>query len=217
MSEKLNTVLAYLKEFPDYYQYVTKKTYAVNEKIILEEEKSKHIFFVVEGHAAVELEDKIRRTNYISIFVHPYNILGIDSFSTFPKKEHSITVMSDRLTLYKIDAEFLLNTLALKPDVHDFLLTSIADIFARHYTMLGMIAKSPKERLYMAFQNLATEMGTATKDEILLPSFITQAVLARYCRTTQPNVSNLLTELVNEGFLSNRKSPYHINKDFLGI
>ncbi|MBC2285786.1 Crp/Fnr family transcriptional regulator, partial [Listeria booriae] len=41
MSEKLNTVLAYLKEFPDYYQYVTKKTYTVNEKIILEEEKSK--------------------------------------------------------------------------------------------------------------------------------------------------------------------------------
>ncbi|MBC2322467.1 Crp/Fnr family transcriptional regulator [Listeria booriae] len=217
MSEKLNTVLAYLKEFPDYYQYVTKKAYTVNEKIILEEEKSKHIFFVVEGHAAVELEDKIRRTNYISIFIHPYNILGIDSFSTFPKKEHSITVMSDRLTLYKIDAEFLLNTLAVKPDVHDFLLTSIADIFARHYTLLGMIAKTPKERLYMAFQNLATEMGTAIKDEILLPSFITQAVLARYCRTTQPNVSNLLTELVNEGFLSNRKSPYHINKSFLAI
>ncbi|MBC1975165.1 Crp/Fnr family transcriptional regulator [Listeria booriae] len=217
MSEKLNTVLAYLKEFPDYYQYVTKKAYTVNEKIILEEEKSKHIFFVVEGHAAVELEDKIRRTNYISIFIHPYNILGIDSFSTFPKKEHSITVMSDRLTLYKIDAEFLLNTLAVKPDVHDFLLTSIADIFARHYTLLGMIAKTPKERLYMAFQNLATEMGTAIKNEILLPSFITQAVLARYCRTTQPNISNLLTELVNEGFLSNRKSPYHINKDFLAI
>ncbi|MBC2326485.1 Crp/Fnr family transcriptional regulator [Listeria booriae] len=217
MSEKLNTVLAYLKEFPDYYQYVTKKAYTVNEKIILEEEKSKHIFFVVEGHAAVELEDKIRRTNYISIFIHPYNILGIDSFSTFPKKEHSITVMSDRLTLYKIDAEFLLNTLAVKPDVHDFLLTSIADIFARHYTLLGMIAKTPKERLYMAFQNLATEMGTAIKNEILLPSFITQAVLARYCRTTQPNISNLLTELVNEGFLSNRKSPYHINKSFLAI
>ncbi|MBC2316110.1 Crp/Fnr family transcriptional regulator [Listeria booriae] len=217
MSEKLNTVLAYLKEFPDYYQYVTKKAYTVNEKIILEEEKSKHIFFVVEGHAAVELEDKIRRTNYISIFIHPYNILGIDSFSTFPKKEHSITVMSDHLTLYKIDAEFLLNTLAVKPDVHDFLLTSIADIFARHYTLLGMIAKTPKERLYMAFQNLATEMGTAIKNEILLPSFITQAVLARYCRTTQPNISNLLTELVNEGFLSNRKSPYHINKSFLAI
>ncbi|MBC1805294.1 Crp/Fnr family transcriptional regulator [Listeria booriae] len=217
MSEKLNTVLAYLKEFPDYYQYVTKKAYTVNEKIILEEEKAKHIFFVVEGHAAVELEDKIRKTNYISIFIHPYNILGIDSFSTFPRKEHSITVMSDYLTLYKIDAEFLLNTLAMKPDVHDFLLTSIADIFARHYTLLGMIAKTPKERLCLAFQTLATEMGIASKNEILLPSFITQSVLARYCRTTQPNVSNLLTELVEEGLLIHKKSPYHINKSFLAI
>ncbi|EUJ45423.1 Crp/Fnr family transcriptional regulator [Listeria riparia] len=217
MPEKLNTVLAYLKEFPDYYQYVSKKNYTIHEKIILEEEKAKHIFFVVEGHAAVELEDKIRKTNYISIFIHPYNILGIDSFSSFPKKEHSITVMSDHLTLYKIDAEFLLNTLAVKPDVHDFLLTSIADIFARHYTLLGMIAKTPKERLYMAFQNLATEMGTVSKDKIMLPSFITQSVLARYCRTTQPNVSNLLTELVEEGFLNDKKSPYHINKNFLAI
>ncbi|MBF2455075.1 Crp/Fnr family transcriptional regulator, partial [Listeria seeligeri] len=27
MTEKFNTVLSYLKEFPDYYNYVTKKTY----------------------------------------------------------------------------------------------------------------------------------------------------------------------------------------------
>lgn len=32
MPEKLDTVLGYLKEFPDYYKYVTKKTYTLNEK-----------------------------------------------------------------------------------------------------------------------------------------------------------------------------------------
>ncbi|HCK0309884.1 TPA: Crp/Fnr family transcriptional regulator, partial [Listeria innocua] len=29
MTEKFNTVLSYLKEFPDYYKYVTKKTYTM--------------------------------------------------------------------------------------------------------------------------------------------------------------------------------------------
>ncbi|EGT1922244.1 Crp/Fnr family transcriptional regulator, partial [Listeria monocytogenes] len=72
MPEKLDTVLGYLKEFPDYYKYVTKKTYTVNEKIIFEDEKAKSIFFIVEGYAAVELEDNLRKTNYISIFVLPY-------------------------------------------------------------------------------------------------------------------------------------------------
>lgn len=51
MPEKLDTVLGYLKEFPDYYKYVTKKTYTVNEKIIFEDEKAKSIFFIVEGYA----------------------------------------------------------------------------------------------------------------------------------------------------------------------
>ncbi|HAK1620205.1 TPA: Crp/Fnr family transcriptional regulator, partial [Listeria monocytogenes] len=60
MSEKLDTVLGYLKEFPDYYKHVKKQTYTMNEKIIFEEEKAKHIFFVLEGYAAVELEDNLR-------------------------------------------------------------------------------------------------------------------------------------------------------------
>ncbi|HCA3968773.1 TPA: Crp/Fnr family transcriptional regulator, partial [Listeria monocytogenes] len=101
MPEKLDTVLGYLKEFPDYYKYVTKKTYTLNEKIIFEDEKAKSIFFIVEGYAAVELEDNLRKTNYISIFVLPYNVLGIDAFSSYPKKKHSITVMSESLMLYK--------------------------------------------------------------------------------------------------------------------
>ncbi|MBC1391735.1 Crp/Fnr family transcriptional regulator, partial [Listeria welshimeri] len=113
MMEKFNTVLSYLKEFPDYYKYVTKKTYTMNEKIIFEQEKAKHIFFVVEGYAAVELEDNLRKTNYISIFILPNNILGIDAFSSFPKKKHSITVMSEQMVLYKIEADFLLNILAI--------------------------------------------------------------------------------------------------------
>lgn len=219
MPKNLAIVLGYLKEFPDYYKYVTKKTYTMNEKIIFEEEKAKHIFFVVEGYAAVELEDNLRKTNYISIFVLPYNVLGIDAFSSYPKKKHSITVMSDQLVLYKIDADFLLNILSVKPDVNDFLLTSIADIFARHYALLDMIAKTPKERIYMALQNLAVEMGEKDKlrNEIVLPDFINQSVLARYCRTTQPNISNLLTELVEEEFLINNKSPYRIDKDSLDI
>ncbi|PZF91360.1 Crp/Fnr family transcriptional regulator [Listeria ivanovii] len=217
MSTNLSTVLNYLKEFPDYYKYVSKKTYKMNDKIIFEEEKARHIFFVVEGYAAVELEDKLRKSNYISIFVLPTNILGIDAFSTFTKKQHSITVMSDTLALYKIEAEFLLNMLAVKPDMNDFLLTNIADVFARHYALLGMIAKTPKERIYMAFRNLALEMGTDQPEvgQIILPSFINQNVLARYCRTTQPNISNLLSELVAEGFLINKKSPYRIDKDLL--
>ncbi|EAE5068864.1 Crp/Fnr family transcriptional regulator, partial [Listeria monocytogenes] len=98
--------------------------------------------------------------------------------------------------------------LSIKPDVNDFLLTSIADVFARHYALLGMIAKTPKERIYMALENLAVEMGTEDEErnEIVLPNFINQSVLARYCRTTQPNISNLLTELVEEEFLINKKS-----------
>ncbi|MBC2134988.1 Crp/Fnr family transcriptional regulator [Listeria innocua] len=219
MTEKFNTVLSYLKEFPDYYKYVTKKTYTMNEKIIFEQEKAKHIFFVVEGYAAVELEDNLRKTNYISIFILPNNVLGIDAFSSFPKKKHSITVMSEQMVLYKIEADFLLNILSVKPDVNDFLLTSIADVFARHYALLGMIAKTPKERIYMALENLAVEMGTEDEErnEIVLPNFINQSVLARYCRTTQPNISNLLTELVDEEFLVNKKSPYRIDKDSLDI
>ncbi|EEJ0015835.1 Crp/Fnr family transcriptional regulator, partial [Listeria innocua] len=180
---------------------------------------AKHIFFVVEGYAAVELEDNLRKTNYISIFVLPNNVLGIDAFSSFPKKKHSITVMSEQMVLYKIEADFLLNILSVKPDVNDFLLTSIADVFARHYALLGMIAKTPKERIYMALENLAVEMGTEDEErnEIVLPNFINQSVLARYCRTTQPNISNLLTELVDEEFLVNKKSPYRIDKDSLDI
>ncbi|MBC2254816.1 Crp/Fnr family transcriptional regulator [Listeria ivanovii] len=217
MSTKLDTVLNYLKEFPDYYKYVSKKTYTMNEKIILKEEKSKHIFFVVEGFAAVELEDPLKKTNYISIFVLPSNILGIDTFSSYPKKQHSISVMSNRLVLYKIEVEFLLNVLAMKPDVNDFLLASMADVFARHYALLAMIAKTPKERILMAFQNLAADMGIESENNetVILPEFINQSVLARYCRTTQPNISNLLTELVEEGFLANKKSPYQIDKDSL--
>lgn len=219
MQEKLNIVLNYLKEFPDYYKYVSKRSYTANEKIIFEQEKAKSIFFIMEGYAAVELEDTSRKTNYISIFILPYNILGLDAFSSFPRKKHSITVMSPKLVLYKIDANFLLNILAIKPDVNDFLLTSIADVFARHYALLGMIAKAPKERIYMAFENLAIEMGTEDekRNEIVLPTFINQSILARYCRTTQPNISNILSELVEEEFLINKKSPYRIDKDCLDI
>lgn len=68
--------------------------------------------------------------------------------------------------LYKIDADFLLNILSIKPDVNDFLLTSIADVFARHYALLGMIAKTPKERIYMALENLAVEMGTEDEEKM---------------------------------------------------
>ncbi len=49
----------------------------------------------MEGYAAVELEDNLRKTNYISIFVLPYNVLGIDAFFLLSEKKHSITVMSE--------------------------------------------------------------------------------------------------------------------------
>lgn len=44
MPEKLDTVLGYLKEFPDYYKYVTKKTYTLNEKLFLKMKKRKVSF-----------------------------------------------------------------------------------------------------------------------------------------------------------------------------
>ncbi len=49
---------------------------------------------------------------------------------------------------------FLLNILSIKPDVNDFLLTSIADVFARHYALLGMIAKTPKRTDLHGFRKI---------------------------------------------------------------
>lgn len=219
MLEKFDIVFGYLKEFLDYYKYVMKKIYIVNEKIIFEDEKVKSIFFIVEGYVVVELEDNLRKMNYIFIFVFLYNVLGIDVFFFYLKKKYSIMVMSEYLMFYKIDVDFLFNILLIKFDVNDFFLISIVDVFVCYYVFFGMIVKMLKEWIYMVLENFVVEMGIEDEErnEIVLLNFINQLVFVRYCCIMQLNIFNLLIEFVEEEFLVNKKSFYWIDKDFLDI
>jgi len=188
----------------------TEKTYTKDKLIIDEYEKASTLYYVVSGIACVEILNEGQR--YISSFIFPNDFFGLDSFSTFKKKSHSIRVISTEATIFSIPKELLLNTLNEKPTYYELLLKNFADILQRHYGYFDFLHLSTTERVKNALTYLSDRIGNLTSDEHLaLPSFITQETLAKFCRTSQSRVSISLSELEKMGWLLKKKVPITIN------
>ena len=186
------------------------KTYKNDHLIIDEYEKASTLYYVVEGVVSVEILNDGKR--YISSFIFQNDFFGLDSFSTFKQKEHSIRVISHQATIFSISKEALLYSLNEAPHYYELLLTNFADIFQRHYGYFNFLHLPTTERIKNALAYLSDHIGIPTEAEHLeLPVFITQDILAKFCRTSQSRVSVSLGELKQDGWLLKRKVPITIN------
>lgn len=174
--------------------------------IIDEYEKTENIYYVVEGVICVEILNDGKR--YISSFIFQNDFFGLDSFSTFKQKEHSIRVISEHATIFCLSKERLLHSLNEEPLFYELLLSNFADIFQRHYGYFNFLHLPTTERIKHALTYLSDHIGILTENEQLeLPKFITQEVLSKFCRTSQSRVSISLGELEKEGWLLKKKVP----------
>ncbi|WP_375180319.1 Crp/Fnr family transcriptional regulator [Enterococcus rotai] len=206
---KNNSALVdYLKQEP--LTKWTEKTYEKDRLIIDEYEKSSTFYYVVEGVISVEILNEGKR--YISSFIFQNDFFGLDSFSTFKQKEHSIRVISEQATIFSISKEILLRLLNEEPHYYELLLTNFADIFQRHYGYFNFLHLPTTERIKHALHYLSDHIGLLTAAEHLeLPTFITQEILSKFCRTSQSRVSVSLGELEQAGWLLRKKVPITIN------
>lgn len=177
--------------------------------IVDEYEKTANFYYVVEGVICVEILNDEKR--YISSFIFENVFFGLDSFSTFKQKAHSIRVISDHATIFSVPKVILLNTLNEQPQYYELLLTNFADIFQRHYGYFDFLHLPTTERIKTALGYLSEHIGFLTQDEHFeLPAFITQEILSKFCRTSQSRVSVSLSELEKTGWLLKKKVPITI-------
>ncbi|WP_271497601.1 Crp/Fnr family transcriptional regulator [Enterococcus sp. 5H] len=188
----------------------TEKIFEKNSLIVDEYEKSSHLYYVVEGVACVEILNDGQQ--YISSFIFQNDFFGLDSFSTFNKKEHGIRVISETATIISLPKGRLLASLNEEPQNYELLLTNFADIFQRHYSYFNFLHLPTKDRIKQALQYLSDHIGIVTIEEHLeLPRFITQEILSKFCRTSQSRVSVSLKELEKTGWLLKKKVPITLN------
>ncbi|WP_281246840.1 Crp/Fnr family transcriptional regulator [Enterococcus silesiacus] len=187
----------------------TEKKYEKDKMIVDEYEKTANFYYIVEGVICVEILNDEKR--YISSFIFENDFFGLDSFSTFKQKAHSIRVISDNATIFSLPKETLLDTLNEQPQYYELLLTNFADIFQRHYGYFDFLHLPTTERIKTALSYLSEHIGYLTHDEHFeLPSFITQEILSKFCRTSQSRVSVSLSELEKTGWLLKKKVPITI-------
>lgn len=188
----------------------TEKTYKKDALVIDEYEKTEYIYYVTEGVLSVEILNEGKR--YISSFIFQNDFFGLDSFSTFKQKEHSIRVMSAHATVFCLSKEKLLNVLNQEPEYYELLLTNFSDIFQRHYGYFNFLYLPTTERIKRALGYLSDHIGIVTEKEHLeLPTFITQETLSKFCRTSQSRVSVSLSALEKTGWLLKKKVPITLN------
>ncbi|MBO0422514.1 Crp/Fnr family transcriptional regulator [Enterococcus plantarum] len=201
-------MIAYLKTTS--HNIWTEKTYEKDSLVIDEYEKTETIYYVLDGVLSVEILNDGKC--YISSFVFQNDFFGLDSFSTFKQKDHSIRVMSEQATIFCLSKEKLLNVLNEQPEYYALLLTNFADIFQRHYGYFHFLYLPTTERIKNALRYLSDHIGLITEAEHLeLPKFITQEVLSKFCRTSQSRVSVSLSELEKTGWLLKKKVPITLN------
>lgn len=186
------------------------KKYDKNSLIIDEYEKTTTLYYVVDGVISVEILNEGKR--YISSFIFQNDFFGLDSFSTFKQKEHSIRVISEQATIFSISKEMLLHSLNKVPHYYELLLTNFADIFQRHYSYFNFLHLPSTERIKQALIYLSDHIGILTvTDQLELPNFITQEILSKFCRTSQSRISISLNELQKTGWLLKKKVPITLN------
>lgn len=177
-----------------------------NKYLIKDLYNTDNIYFLNKGIIAVEVD--YFDTHYISTLVWENDFFGLDSFSSFSKRTHSIKVLSPSVDFYCIKKHFLINALQNKPDLYELLLVNFADALQRHYLLTNFLTRHPKERLRSIISYLGDFIGEINKDDnIILPKSITQQILAQLCRTSQSRISITLEELMAEGFIKNKTSP----------
>ncbi|WP_242551010.1 Crp/Fnr family transcriptional regulator [Enterococcus ureilyticus] len=190
----------------------TEKHYVKNNLIIDEYDKAKTLYYVVSGVICVEILNDDKR--YISSFIFQNDFFGLDSFSTFKQKTHSVRVISEEATIFSIPKTILLNTLNEVPNYYELLLTNFADIFQRHYSYFEFLHLPTAARIKQALSYLSDHIGHLTETEqIELPTFVTQEILSKFCRTSQSRVSISLNELEKTGWLLKKKVPITINSE----
>lgn len=197
-------MIDYLKKVP--HSKWSEKTYKKDTLVVDEYEKTKNIYYVIEGVLCVEILNDGKR--YISSFIFQNDFFGLDSFSTFKQKEHSIRVISEDATIFCLPKDKLLLSLNEDPHYYELMLTNFADIFQRHYGYFNFLHLPTTKRMKHALTYLSDHIGIITESEQLeLPTFITQEVLSKFCRTSQSRVSVSLNELAEEGWLIKKKVP----------
>lgn len=86
------SIIDYLNSFESSTLNCQQLTLTQDEYIITRYEKSEYLYLLTNGLASVEiLEDS---NNYISAFIFENDFFGLDSFSSFPTKNHAIKVIS---------------------------------------------------------------------------------------------------------------------------
>lgn len=185
----------------------TKVILQKNQHVITEYEKAHYLFFVASGLLSVEVSKKTN--SYISAFIFENDFFGLDAFSSFPTKNHAVKILSSNAVIYRIEKDFLLDSLKQKPELYNLLLTNFADVFQRHYLFQDFLSLSPIERTKKCLIYLSDFIGEINEQEqVQIPTEITQEVLARFCRTSQSRVSLCLKELQESEFLLNKKAPF---------
>ncbi|TFJ72860.1 Crp/Fnr family transcriptional regulator [Carnobacterium maltaromaticum] len=203
------SMIDYLNSFESSTLNCQQLTLTQDEYIITRYEKSEYLYLLTNGLVSVEiLEDS---NNYISAFIFENDFFGLDSFSSFPTKNHAIKVISSSAEIVKIKKDFLLNALNQKPELYKLLLTNFADIFQRHYYFFNFLSLPPVERVKTTLLYLSDFISEPTEtNHLKIPKEITQQIVARFCRTSQSRVSICLKKLHETGFLLTKTAPFII-------
>ncbi|MGX7420158.1 Crp/Fnr family transcriptional regulator [Carnobacterium gallinarum] len=204
-------LITYLKNRIPQGNNWNEKNYVKQEIVIGEYKKAETIYFLLEGTATVEIlsDDK----QYISAFIFENDLFGIDSFSTFKQKSHTIRIISPTATIFSIKKTALLAALNHDPHYYELILTNFADIFQRHYGYFDFLHLSPTNRVHYTLNYLSDYIGIINlHNELELPKFITQDILAKFCRTSQSRISLSLKELYQTGWLLKKTIPLTINQ-----
>ena len=205
----IDAIITFLKQVPSYEESVQKHSIKKDTCLLKQDSQKQTVFVVLDGYLAVEVHKQDENTQ-ITTFVTPFDFVGVRSFAQSVHYDEQKKIKISALTnaeILVIDKEFLLTALSMHPTLTDLLLGIVAEIFQRHYAIMDIVAKKPTERLKNALLFLGREMGTYQDEEIILPDFLSQALLAKFCRTSQANVSKEFKILLEEQFIKNSKKP----------
>ncbi|WP_239253745.1 Crp/Fnr family transcriptional regulator [Listeria ilorinensis] len=175
--------------------------------VLTEFEKANNLYWVESGFLGVEVQ--MESSPYLSTFIFENDFFGLDAFSSFKRKNHTIKVLSSEASMIEINTEFLLNALNKKPELYSLLLENFTDILQRHYQFFDFILLDPIERVKKTLLYLSGFIGSINAEEqVQLPMEINQKVLASFCRTSQSRISHCLKVLTERGFIVNSRAPF---------
>ncbi|EUJ31683.1 hypothetical protein MFLO_08727 [Listeria floridensis FSL S10-1187] len=206
-----DTILALCKQDPEFHKYAKSIYFKKNQKIFDLTDSNGKVFFLITGMLMLTVRfDDCAEKELILNFLNENAMFSKYMLGQIYPSSCEVKALSDGVC-WELDRYFFERILA-EYDVKDqFIIHELINLSKDTISHLEKSTTSKEERVRMCIKQIGIQLGKENEaGEIVLPSAITQPIVASFSTATREFVALIIKKLSCEGILEVRPKPWVI-------